>query len=163
MRAHLYTSAPTPSIAHDPCPAHSAIFVAALSLLCAEQTYSLLYHVNTTTPSRWQCPARNTAAVCIPDAHRARPLHVGIQRPVERRCEHFARSHTCMHISAAICSSDSFGELRDIGQGKCLYYREWNRPQNTLENAADDGEEQRLMFGMLYSLKVRCVARRYSA
>lgn len=39
-------------------------------------------------------------------------------------------------------------------QGKCLYYREWNRPQNTLENAADDGEEQRLMFGMLYSLKV---------
>ncbi|CAM9681997.1 unnamed protein product, partial [Sphacelaria rigidula] len=38
-------------------------------------------------------------------------------------------------------------------QGKCLYYREWNRPQNTLENAADDGEEQRLMFGMLYSLK----------
>lgn len=45
-------------------------------------------------------------------------------------------------------------------QGKCLYYREWNRPQNTLENAADDGEEQRLMFGMLYSLKVRYVARR---
>lgn len=39
-------------------------------------------------------------------------------------------------------------------QGKCLYYREWNRPQNTLENAADEGEEQRLMFGMLYSLKV---------
>lgn len=38
-------------------------------------------------------------------------------------------------------------------QGKCLYYREWNRPQNTLEHAADDGEEQRLMFGMLYSLK----------
>ncbi|CAN0385936.1 unnamed protein product, partial [Scytosiphon promiscuus] len=37
-------------------------------------------------------------------------------------------------------------------QGKCLYYREWNRPQNTLENADDDGEEQRLMFGMLYSL-----------
>lgn len=39
-------------------------------------------------------------------------------------------------------------------QGKCLYYREWNRPQNTLENADDEGEEQRLMFGMLYSLKV---------
>ncbi len=39
-------------------------------------------------------------------------------------------------------------------QGKCLYYREWNRPQNTLENAEDAGEEQRLMFGMLYSLKV---------
>eukprot|EP00752_Nemacystus_decipiens_P014836 g13208.t1 len=38
-------------------------------------------------------------------------------------------------------------------KGKCLYYREWNRPQNTLENADDEGEEQRLMFGMLYSLK----------
>lgn len=44
--------------------------------------------------------------------------------------------------------------LYRIVQGKCLYYREWNRPQNTLENADDDGEEQRLMFGMLYSLKV---------
>lgn len=43
---------------------------------------------------------------------------------------------------------------RPIEQGKCLYYREWNRPQNTLENADDEGEEQRLMFGMLYSLKV---------
>lgn len=40
-----------------------------------------------------------------------------------------------------------------IRQGKCLYYREWNRPQNTLENAEDEGEEQRLMFGMLYSIK----------
>lgn len=49
-------------------------------------------------------------------------------------------------------------------QGKCLYYREWNRPQNTLENADDDGEEQRLMFGMLYSLKVRNQAqKRYTA
>lgn len=38
-------------------------------------------------------------------------------------------------------------------KGKCLYYREWNRPQNTLGDAADDGEEQRLVFGMLYSLK----------
>eukprot|EP00903_Cladosiphon_okamuranus_P020729 g19034.t1 len=38
-------------------------------------------------------------------------------------------------------------------KGKCLYYREWNRPQNTLENADDEGEEQRLMFGMLFSLK----------
>ncbi|CAM9371391.1 unnamed protein product [Choristocarpus tenellus] len=38
-------------------------------------------------------------------------------------------------------------------KGKCLYYREWNRPQNTLED--DQLEEQRLMFGMLYSIKAR--------
>jgi trafficking protein particle complex subunit 1 len=36
-------------------------------------------------------------------------------------------------------------------KGKCLYYKEWNRPQNTLGH--DDGEEKRLMFGMLYSLQ----------
>ncbi|KAG5192933.1 Sybindin-like protein [Tribonema minus] len=35
--------------------------------------------------------------------------------------------------------------------GKCLFYKEWNRPQNTLQH--DDGEEKRLMFGMLYSLQ----------
>ncbi|CAM9155295.1 unnamed protein product [Discosporangium mesarthrocarpum] len=36
-------------------------------------------------------------------------------------------------------------------KGKCLYYREWHRPLNTLEH--DQLEEQRLMFGMLYSIK----------
>ncbi|CAN0018284.1 unnamed protein product [Phaeothamnion confervicola] len=36
-------------------------------------------------------------------------------------------------------------------KGKCLYYREWHRPQNTLSH--DAAEEQRLVFGMLYSLK----------
>jgi hypothetical protein len=35
--------------------------------------------------------------------------------------------------------------------GACLYYEEWNRPQNTL---ADDPEEDRkLMFGLYFSLK----------
>jgi hypothetical protein len=36
-------------------------------------------------------------------------------------------------------------------KGTCLYYKEWNRPLNTL--ADDPAEEKRLMFGMLYSLK----------
>mmetsp|Transcript_20820 Transcript_20820/g.30852 ORF Transcript_20820/g.30852 Transcript_20820/m.30852 type:complete len:146 (-) Transcript_20820:65-502(-) len=36
-------------------------------------------------------------------------------------------------------------------KGNCLYYKEWNRPLNTLED--DDAEEKRLMFGMLYSLQ----------
>eukprot|EP01040_Poterioochromonas_malhamensis_P001553 gene1553-1644_t len=36
-------------------------------------------------------------------------------------------------------------------KGKCLYYREWNRPLNTLSDDTD--EEKRLMFGMLFSLK----------
>lgn len=35
--------------------------------------------------------------------------------------------------------------------GKCLFYREWNRPLNTL--ADDPDEEKKLVFGMLYSLK----------
>lgn len=34
--------------------------------------------------------------------------------------------------------------------GKCLYYKEWNRPQNTME---DPEEERKLVFGMLFSLK----------
>ncbi len=36
-------------------------------------------------------------------------------------------------------------------KGKCLFYKEWNRPLNTL--ADDVGEERKLMFGMLFSLK----------
>ncbi len=36
-------------------------------------------------------------------------------------------------------------------KGRCLFYKEWNRPMNTL--ADDPKEEKRLMFGMLFSLK----------
>lgn len=36
-------------------------------------------------------------------------------------------------------------------RGQLLYYREWNRPLNTL--ADDAGEERRLMFGMMFSMK----------
>lgn len=36
-------------------------------------------------------------------------------------------------------------------KGKCLYYKEWNRPLNTLADDLD--EERKLMFGMLFSLK----------
>lgn len=36
-------------------------------------------------------------------------------------------------------------------RGKCLFYKEWNRPLNTL--ADDPEEEKKLMFGMLFSLK----------
>ena len=36
-------------------------------------------------------------------------------------------------------------------KGKLLYYKEWNRPLNTL--ADDVAEERKLMFGMLFSMK----------
>lgn len=36
-------------------------------------------------------------------------------------------------------------------KGKCLYYREWDRPLNTM--ADDPVEERKLVFGMLFSLK----------
>ncbi len=36
-------------------------------------------------------------------------------------------------------------------KGKCLFYKEWNRPFNTL--ADDPEEEKKLVFGMLFSLK----------
>lgn len=35
--------------------------------------------------------------------------------------------------------------------GKCLFYKEWHRAQNTLSD--DPEEERKLMFGMLFSLK----------
>lgn len=35
--------------------------------------------------------------------------------------------------------------------GKCLFYKEWHRPQNTLQD--DPEEERKLVFGMLFSLK----------
>ena len=37
------------------------------------------------------------------------------------------------------------------GSGKCIYYKEWSRPLNTLSD--DPVEERKLMFGMLFSLK----------
>jgi len=36
-------------------------------------------------------------------------------------------------------------------KGVCLFYKEWNRPQFTLED--DPNEDKKLMFGMLFSLK----------
>lgn len=36
-------------------------------------------------------------------------------------------------------------------KGKCLFYKEWNRPLNTFID--DPEEEKKLMFGMLFSLK----------
>lgn len=50
-----------------------------------------------------------------------------------------------------------------IFQGKCLYYREWNRPVHTLSD--DPEEDKRLMFGMLFSIKdlvnkVSCTSKR---
>jgi len=39
--------------------------------------------------------------------------------------------------------------------GKCLFYREWNRPNNPLaENLAED---QRLVFGLIFSLQKLCL------
>jgi|LauGreSuBDMM15SN_2_FD.fasta_scaffold528170_1 hypothetical protein len=35
--------------------------------------------------------------------------------------------------------------------GKCLWYKEWSRPQNTLPD--DPDEERKLVYGMLFSLK----------
>ena len=40
-------------------------------------------------------------------------------------------------------------------KGKCMYYYEWNRPQNTL-SSEDPDEDRKLMFGMLFSLKQLC-------
>lgn len=36
-------------------------------------------------------------------------------------------------------------------KGKCLFYKEWSRPLNTLSD--DPEEEKKLMYGMVYSLK----------
>lgn len=36
-------------------------------------------------------------------------------------------------------------------RGKCLYYREWNRPLNTLSD--DPLEERKLVFGFIFSLQ----------
>ena len=36
-------------------------------------------------------------------------------------------------------------------KGRCLFYKEWNRPLNTLSD--DPDEEKKLVFGMLFSLK----------
>ena len=36
-------------------------------------------------------------------------------------------------------------------KGKCIFYKEWSRPLNTLSD--DPEEERKLMFGMLFSLK----------
>mmetsp|Transcript_18090 Transcript_18090/g.30387 ORF Transcript_18090/g.30387 Transcript_18090/m.30387 type:complete len:95 (+) Transcript_18090:65-349(+) len=36
-------------------------------------------------------------------------------------------------------------------KGKCLFYKEWDRPLNTMED--DPDEERKLVFGMLFSLK----------
>ena len=39
--------------------------------------------------------------------------------------------------------------------GKCLFYREWNRPNNPLaENLVED---QRLVFGLIFSLQKLCL------
>ena len=39
--------------------------------------------------------------------------------------------------------------------GKCLYYREWNRPNNPLsDNLVED---QRLVFGLIFSLQKLCL------
>ena len=35
--------------------------------------------------------------------------------------------------------------------GHCLYYKEWSRPHNSMRH--DAGEDQKLVFGMLFSLK----------
>jgi trafficking protein particle complex subunit 1 len=37
-------------------------------------------------------------------------------------------------------------------RGSCLYYKEWHRPKNPLADAP--GEDPKLMFGLLLSLKV---------
>jgi trafficking protein particle complex subunit 1 len=36
-------------------------------------------------------------------------------------------------------------------KGKCLFYKEWDRPVNKM--ADDPDEERKLVFGMLFSLK----------
>jgi hypothetical protein len=38
-------------------------------------------------------------------------------------------------------------------RGKCLYYKEYSRPFNSLKDSDDPDEDKRLVFGMLFSLK----------
>mmetsp|Transcript_48683 Transcript_48683/g.110499 ORF Transcript_48683/g.110499 Transcript_48683/m.110499 type:complete len:145 (+) Transcript_48683:157-591(+) len=37
-------------------------------------------------------------------------------------------------------------------KGSCLYYREWNRPYNSFPEH-DQGEERKLVYGMIFSIK----------
>jgi hypothetical protein len=39
-------------------------------------------------------------------------------------------------------------------RGRCLYYKEWDRPRNPLRHAPD--EDQKLMFGMVHGMKGLC-------
>jgi|TARA_B100000795_G_scaffold14288_1_gene9758 hypothetical protein len=39
--------------------------------------------------------------------------------------------------------------------GKCLYYKEWNRPNNPLSENLD--EDQRLVFGLIFSFQKLCL------
>ncbi len=40
-----------------------------------------------------------------------------------------------------------------FANGTCLYYEHWNRPFNPLGDSPD--QDYKLMFGLLFSLKVR--------
>ncbi len=40
-------------------------------------------------------------------------------------------------------------------RGKCLFYREWNRPNNPL--AHDPAEDRRLVFGLIFSMQQMCL------
>ena len=43
-------------------------------------------------------------------------------------------------------------------QGTCLYYFEWHRPKHVREGAGTPADDQKMMFGLFFSLKTFAAA-----
>ena len=43
-------------------------------------------------------------------------------------------------------------------QGTCLYYYEWHRPKHVREGAGTPADDQKMMFGLFFSLKTFAAA-----
>lgn len=43
-------------------------------------------------------------------------------------------------------------------QGTCLYYYEWSRPKSVRQGAGTSADDQKMMFGLFFSLKTFAAA-----
>ena len=43
-------------------------------------------------------------------------------------------------------------------QGTCLYYHEWSRPKSVKQGAGTPADDQKMMFGLFFSLKTFAAA-----
>ena len=43
-------------------------------------------------------------------------------------------------------------------EGVCLYYHEWSRPKSVREGAGSVSDDQKMMFGLFFSLKTFAAA-----